>query len=65
MSNIMRALLLSIAATGVAALVVTKIQQPKTNQNLKEDPKGPAEIEADALSENEVTRLTDELGAML
>lgn len=65
MSKIIRALILSAAATGVAALVVTKIQQSKVSNPSKETRRDPFEVDAETLPESEVNRLTDELGAML
>ena len=64
MSKIVRALILSAAATGAAALVVVNVQKRLAKQP-QDLPKGPAEVDADSLSEGEVKRLTDELGAML
>ena len=61
----MRALLLSAVATGVAALVVNKLQQSKIPKDPKRDLEGTFEVQADTLPDDEVNRLTDELGAML
>lgn len=65
MSKIVRALLLSALATGVAAVVVNKMQEK--DQEVKPAPvqRDPFEVQADTLSEGEVKRLTDELGTML
>ena len=65
MSKIIRALLLSAVATGVAAFVVSKMQHSEKNNGLEEAPKDPFEVQAESLSENEVKQLTDELGNML
>ena len=62
MSKVFRALLISTIATGVAAIVVSSVRQKKSR---------PAsllqrhEVDADALSADEIERLTGELGDML
>ncbi|MBX2818256.1 MAG: hypothetical protein KTR29_01205 [Rhodothermaceae bacterium] len=65
MSKIIRALLLSAAATGVAAFVVSKMQHSEKNKGLEKAPKDPFEVQAESLTEHEVKQLTDELGNML
>ena len=62
MSKLFRALLISVTATGVAAIVVSSILQKKS------PPASPAqrrEVDADALSADEIEQLTGELGDML
>ena len=64
MSKIVRALLLSAVATGAAALVVTQLQRKQLSGSPKNH-KQNGIIDADALSEEERNRLTNELGNML
>ena len=65
MSNLVRAFLLSAAATGLAALVVTKIQQRGSLLEGVETPPDDFEVDAEALGEDAVQQLTDELDTML
>lgn len=65
MSKIFRALLLSAAATGAAAFVVTKLQQMTKSEKESPGSNEALEVRADALPDDEVQALTDELGSML
>ena len=65
MSKIVRAFLISAAATGAAAFIVTQLQQKETNKRKDISSGQSSEVEADALSEHQVKALTDELGTML
>jgi hypothetical protein len=64
MSKIMRALLLSALATGVATVVVSTLRRPATGM-AQGSTGNRFEVDADTLSEEERRRLTDELDAML
>lgn len=64
MNKILRALLISATATGVAAVVVSKMQQVRKSESPAPDQK-PFMVDAESLSEEEKDQLTNELDAML
>lgn len=64
MNKILRAFLISAAATGVAAVVVSKMQQARINKPLVPNQE-PFMVDAESLSEEEKDHLTNELDAML
>lgn len=64
MNKIFRALLISAAATGVAAVVVSQMRQGRKTESPASTQK-PFMVDAEALSEEEKNHLTSELDAML
>jgi len=65
MSKILRALLISAAATGLAALLVNTLQQPGPVPPPPALPTGPTEIDADRLDPAEKDVLLEELATQL
>ena len=65
MGKLFRTLLITAAATGAAAFVLTKFQEPAFPPPKRDVPPRPPAPEPDEFTDEQVQALTDELAAQL